>query len=151
MTAHRPPTGRRGQGPNWRGVARRFFRCRRGVTAVEFGIVFPLFLIMTLGVIEVGRVMWIKATLQFAVEEAARFAIVNTSATTATVATAAQTACTGTGMTTNVCTGAFSAAQDITGGKTYVSITATYDFQVIVGIVPFPDVTLNAKSRVPLQ
>ena len=106
---------------------------------------------MTLGVIEMGRVMWIKATLQFAVEEAARFAIVNTSATTATVATAAQTACTGTGMTTNVCTGAFSAAQDTTGGKTYVSITATYDFQVIAGIVPFPDVTLNAKSRVPLQ
>ena len=36
-------------------MARRFFRCRRGATAVEFGIVFPLFLIMTLGVIEVGR------------------------------------------------------------------------------------------------
>jgi len=151
MRTHCPRTGGKCHGPGRWDAARRLFRCRRGATAVEFGLVAPAFLVMVLGAVEVGRAMWIKATLQFAVEEAARYAIVNTSASTATVATQAQTSCTGTGMSANVCNGAFAAVQDTTGGRTYVSITATYNFQVIAGIVPYPDVTLNAKSRVPLQ
>ncbi len=151
MTAHCPRTGRSCHGPGRRDAARRLFRCRLGATAVEFGIVAPAFLIMILGAVEVSRAMWIKATLQFAVEEAARYAIVNTSATTTVVAAEAQTSCTGTGMSTNVCNGAFTAVQDTTGGKTYVAITGTYSFKVIAGIVPMPDVTLNARSRVPLQ
>ncbi len=151
MTSHGPRTGGRRHGPGRRDALRRLFGCRRGATAVEFGLVVTPFLVMVLGAVEVGRALWIQATLQYAVEEAARFAIVNTSSSTTAVATQAQTSCTGTGMSTTVCNGAFTAAQDTTGGKTYVSITATYNFQVIAGIVPFPDVTLNAKSRVPLQ
>ena len=151
MTGHCPRAGRRRRGPGRWDAAHRLFRCRLGATAVEFGLVAPAFLIMVLGTVEVSRAMWIKATLQFAVEEAARFAIVNTSATTTAVATEAQNSCTGTGMSTNVCNGAFTAVQDTTGGKTYVAITATYSFQVIAGLVPMPDVTLNARSRVPLQ
>ena len=146
LISNAPARGPR-QGRGWR----RLFGCGRGATAVEFGLVAPVFLVMMLGIFELGRAMWIKATLQFAVEEAARYAIVNTSATTTTVATEAQNTCTGTGMSTNVCNGAFAASQDTTGGKTFVSITASYNFQVIAGIVPFPDVTLSARSRVPLM
>ncbi len=123
-------------------------RSRRGATAVEFALIAPIFLIMVFGVFEVGRAMWIKSSLQFAVEEAGRYAIVNTSATTTTVATYAQTRYTDSGLSATGVT--FAATQDTTGGVTYVSITGSFVFSVQVPIVPFPSITLNAKSRVPL-
>lgn len=43
-----------------------------GTAAIEFAILMPVFLLMFLGVIEFGRVMWTQASLQAAVETAAR-------------------------------------------------------------------------------
>ncbi len=122
---------------------------RRGATAVEFALIAPIFLIMAFGVFEMGRAMWIKSSLQFAVEEAARYAMVNTSATTTTISTYAQTRYTNAGLSSTGVT--FAATQDTTGGINYVSITGTTTFAVQVPIVPFPSITLSAKSRVPLS
>ncbi len=130
-------------------VLRRLGGCRRGATAVEFGILLPIYLIMVLGVVEVGRALWIKSSLQFACEEAARYAIVNTSATTTTVEEYALTRLTNTGINTTGVT--FTAAQDTVGSVNFMTISGTYNFTVLVELVPMPDVTLNAKSRVPLS
>jgi Flp pilus assembly protein TadG len=43
-----------------------------GVAAIELAILLPVFLVMFLGVIEFGRMMWTQASLQAAVETAAR-------------------------------------------------------------------------------
>ena len=129
-------------------LLRRLGGCRRGATAVEFGILLPTYLIMVLGVVEVGRALWIKSSLQFACEKAARYAIVNTSASTSTVANYALTRLANTGINTTGVT--FSAVQDTTGSVTFVTISGTYNFTVLVNIVPMPDVTLTAISRVPL-
>jgi len=122
---------------------------RRGATAVEFALVAPIFLIMVIGVFELGRAMWIRASMQYAVEETTRFAIVNTSATTAALATYASTAYSSSGI--NITGATFSATQATTGGITYVTITGSYDFSVIVPLVPIPNVTLSAKSRIPIS
>ena len=61
--------------------------CRRGATAVEFALVVPVFLAMTIGVVEMGRALWIKATMQHAVELTTRYFMVNNSATDATLQT----------------------------------------------------------------
>ena len=52
--------------------------CRTdAAAAVEFGLVaFPLFLLL-LGIIEGGRMLWTQNALQYAVEQAARCAVVN--------------------------------------------------------------------------
>ena len=55
------------------------WRERQGNTAVEFAIVLPVFLLLVLGIIEFGRLLWTQSTLQHAVEAAARCATVNTS------------------------------------------------------------------------
>jgi len=47
---------------------------RRGVAAVEFAIVLPIFVIMTLGMIELGRAVNIQQTLTNASREGARIA-----------------------------------------------------------------------------
>jgi Flp pilus assembly protein TadG len=56
----------------------------RGQTLVEFAIVLPMFMVLLMGVLDFGRVVWTTNTLQAAAREAARFAIVHGgSATTA--------------------------------------------------------------------
>jgi len=131
-----------------RTMMRRLRMDRRGATAVEFALLAPVFLLMFFGVFEVGRAMWIKSSMQFAVEEAARYAMVNTSATTTTVATYAQTRFTDSGQSSTGVT--FAATQDTTGGVTFVSITATTTFTTLIDLVTFTNVTMTAKSRVPL-
>ncbi len=121
-----------------------FLASRRGATAVEFAIVAPLFLTMAVGVIEVSRAMWIKASMQYAVEETARYALVNTSATTSALQTYAQTKLADTGVDTTGMT------FNVTGDGTYADIQVSYTFQTLTTLLPFPSLTLSAKSRVPL-
>ncbi|MEE9318702.1 MAG: TadE/TadG family type IV pilus assembly protein [Rhodospirillales bacterium] len=120
--------------------------CRLGATAVEFGIVAPLFLAMTLGMVEMGRAMWIKASLQYACEETARYYMVNNGATTTTLKAQAQTYLADTGVT--IATNPFTSTIDTSTTPDTMTITATYTFTGLVLPIPFPDVTLNAKSVV---
>lgn len=53
-------------------------RDRRGNAAVEAAFVLPLLLLLLLGVVEVGRLAWARASLDFTVQEAARCAAVRT-------------------------------------------------------------------------
>lgn len=124
--------------------------CRRGATAVEFALIFPVFLAFVLGIIEVGRAMWIKGSLQYAVEETTRYAMVNTSASTSTLEAYATSKLMGVGVSSTGVT--FQATQDTSGGTNYITITGSYVFQGLTSYLPyFDDVTLNAKSRVPLN
>jgi len=56
----------------------RLLRCRRGSAAVEAAFVLPLLLLLLLGIIEFGRMAWTRSSLDFAVQEAARCAVVRT-------------------------------------------------------------------------
>lgn len=49
-----------------------------GAEAVEMAIVLPALLMIFLGIIDCGRLLWSNATLAHAVEAAARCAVVNT-------------------------------------------------------------------------
>ena len=52
-------------------------RQSRGQALVEFAIVLPLFLVLFIGVIDFGRVIWAGDSLASAAREATRFAIVH--------------------------------------------------------------------------
>ena len=56
-----------------------FRRDSRGATAAEFALILPMFLLLVLGIIEVGRMLSTKNTLQYAVERAARCAVIGAS------------------------------------------------------------------------
>lgn len=47
-------------------------RDRRGTTAVEFALVAPLLFALLLGVLELGRLIWVDAALDHALARAAR-------------------------------------------------------------------------------
>jgi Flp pilus assembly protein TadG len=60
-----------------RKLARRFAQDRRGATAVEFGLLLPVFLMLTVGVINVSLLTNAVSSMNFAVQEAARCSSVN--------------------------------------------------------------------------
>lgn len=132
----KPTVGRRSGG---------FLASCRGATAVEFAIVAPLFLAMMVGVFELSRAMWIKASMQYAVEETARYALVNTSKTTAELETYALSKLSASGVKTTGMT------FNVTGDGTYADIQVSYTFQTLTSLLPFPTLNLTAKSRVPLS
>jgi Flp pilus assembly protein TadG len=49
----------------------------RGQSLVEFALVLPLFLVMLMGVVDVGRAIWAQNSLASAAREGARYAIVH--------------------------------------------------------------------------
>ena len=49
----------------------------RGQALLEFALVLPLFLIMLMGIIDIGRAVWAQNSLAAAAREGARFAIVH--------------------------------------------------------------------------
>ena len=55
---------------------RRLRRSQHGAAVLEFALVAPFFLTAIFGLIEFGRVLWSYSTLDHAVQEAARFAMV---------------------------------------------------------------------------
>jgi len=116
----------------------------RGAMTVEFAIAAPVFLIFVMGLVDFGRLFWIKSTMQFAVEQAARYAMVNPDATTTALETYATDESTVDGIT-------FSAATSTSGGINFRTITASYTFSFIIPIVPIGDISLAAKSSTPVN
>jgi Flp pilus assembly protein TadG len=124
-----------------------FLQCKRGVTAVEFAILAPVFLMITLSVFEVGRAMLIRGMLQYSVEEAGRFAMANPTASTTTVEAKAVASAPISLLTTDN----FTVTSAVSGTITFVTIDGTFTFSVLVPIVPISDINFTAKSRVPVS
>jgi hypothetical protein len=49
----------------------------RGQAMVEFALVIPVFILLMVGIFDLGRVIWVNDTLSTAAREAARYAIVH--------------------------------------------------------------------------
>jgi TadE-like protein len=49
----------------------------RGQAMVEFALIFPIFILLMVGLFDLGRVIWVNDTLANAAREAARYAIVH--------------------------------------------------------------------------
>src|SRR5689334_2691890 len=55
-----------------------FGRSNAGATAVEFAMAAPILFALMFAVVEFGRAWWTKNSLQYAIERAARYAVVCT-------------------------------------------------------------------------
>ncbi len=69
-----------------------FKRDQRGSTAVEFAIIAPVFLFMVMGVFDIGHAIFIRSTLDGAIQKAARDAALETGSTSAATIDAELTA-----------------------------------------------------------
>jgi len=120
-----------------------FRRDAGGATAVEFALILPVLLTFLLGLIEFGRAMWIRNTMQYAVEDAARYAAITSGATSSDVTTFAQSRL----LALDSATVTFS----VTFGASSVTVSATHSFQFLAsGLLPFGPITLSASAQFPM-
>lgn len=106
---------------------------QRGVSILEFAIVAPLLLTMTVGAIDFARMFYVRQGLEYATEEAARYFMLNPSAATAAVTAELQGKMPGTmGPSVNVAY-ADTANCNANSAVTCTTITATYSFSFVVG------------------
>lgn len=118
----------------------------RGATAVEFALVAPIFLLFVLGIIDLGRLFFVKNLMQYATEQTARYAMVNPTATNIQLETYAddEIASLFTGVT-------FNADTETIDGVEFITITASYTFNYVMPFITLGDVPLSAKSRTPVN
>lgn len=126
----------------------------RGSSAVEFAFVAPIVLFFTVGVLDVGRVVWFSATLESAASDTARFAMLR-GADSNTPASAAEITAYATGQATGIPAGGLDVNVNWTpnnnpGGS--VKITLTHNFQsYLIGFIDFgPFLLKGTASRVVL-
>jgi Flp pilus assembly protein TadG len=119
-----------------------------GVTAVEFALLLPFFVVLLFGIIEFGQVLFLQATLQHAVTEAARCATISGApgstpdcSNASNVASYATTQAYGIAVATSV----FSTSNP-TG---FNCVNASYPFNVAIPLLPAIQLTLTAKSCYP--
>jgi len=155
---------------------RRLLRARDGAMAVEFAFVGPIFIIILWSVFEFGRFYWIKSSLQYAVEDAGRYAMAHFTrnywaydagttscpgaSTPPTVTEMIQ--CAANDVETKAESNAvaqffgwslpdptFDATQEL-GTPDLIMIEGTVTFEFIMPFVPTPEINLKARTRVPL-
>ena len=127
---------------------------RAGQSMVEFALVAPIFFLMLLGVMEMGRLLWFNHELTNGTREAARYAMVHgsrasTCATDADLITQILDHSTG----LNADDLEISSRAPFCGdpGSTFFIETA-YDFDSMLSIIPALDsLTLTARSEVIVQ
>jgi Flp pilus assembly protein TadG len=56
---------------------RRFGRRNDGSTVVQFAFVAPIVILFSLGIIDMGRLLWMDATIGFAADEGGRYASIH--------------------------------------------------------------------------
>lgn len=116
----------------------------RGAVAVEYGIILPVFLVLVLGMMDTGRLLWTQTTLDRAVEAAARCSVVNTlqCGTATQVQQYAVTQAYG----VNITSAAFTVAAQACG----VKVTVAYPFRLVIPWLTVSQVTLNASGCYPV-
>jgi Flp pilus assembly protein TadG len=137
-----------------------------GTVAIEYALILPVMLLFTLGIMDIGRLLWTYITLTRATEAAARCGAVNTTvacpatngACCTPIASYAATAAWGINDAT---AGMFTVTTPQCGGaQPGVQVAATYTFTFITpwfpsfsASAPFgaPTMTLNATACYPKQ
>jgi Flp pilus assembly protein TadG len=118
-----------------------------GTAALEMAFVLPVFMLFVLGIIEFSRAYWVLHTMELSIEEAARYAIVNTTLSDSQIISKAQANLYGFDSSQFTIT---SISQN-SNGVTYKVITATYPFNFVVpNLLPFNGITLTRSVSAPL-
>jgi Flp pilus assembly protein TadG len=116
--------------------------CDRGIAAVEFAIVFPIAIFLIVGLCEFGRAMWTQATLDYAVQTAARCGAIGTTCATSSQI---QASAVGAAPSIPVTTSNFTVTTPSCG----LQVNATYSYSfVLPALFPY-SMTMTAQACFP--
>jgi len=122
-------------------------RNRRGGAAIEFAILAPVLFAILLGLVEMGRMFYVRQALEYATEQAARYYMLNATSASSAVTTYLQGQMAG-GMGTNV-TVAYADTANCNGNAsvTCTTITASYTFTFVAAVLGLGSITMHAKAQ----
>ena len=134
------------------GVERRNNRRRRreeGTAAVEAALIAPVLFLALLGIVEFGNALWQWNTMLLAVEQTARYVMVNNASCDASCA---QSQMQGILPTASVCTTPTTgqicvSASTTTGTPSTMTLSAAYNFNLLA---LFGSFTITSQGSVPL-
>jgi Flp pilus assembly protein TadG len=129
-------------------ILRRFIRDVSGGPILEFAIAGPVVVTGLIGCLEYGRFFWVRNTLEYAVEEAGRYHILNKSASQSDIQTQVRNKVMGVDPTTITVTVVSTPGT----GVTFKTITADGgNFGLLSGnLLPVSALPLKAETRVPV-
>lgn len=128
---------------------------REGATAVETAIVIAVLMTLIFGIIEFGMALWQLNTMELAVQQAGRWALINntdaslvtdTEAQMIAILPSASTTCTGVPAANQICISASTTA-GVSPAPSTMTLTASYGFNVL-GITGTQ--VLTSQATVPL-
>ena len=125
---------------------KRFRAHNSGATTIEFAISFIVFVTTLFAVLEFGRIYWLRASLQEAVNVAGRYVLLNASATDAQIRTQVTNSAAGL-VTANITT---TITSPTISGVNYKTIISTYPLPMMTYIMPGDSYTLTGTATVPL-
>jgi Flp pilus assembly protein TadG len=149
-----------------RGLVRSVARDRRGVAAIEFGIMIPLFSLMVVSVTDIGLAVFRKMQVENAAQAGAQYAIARgfnpggvsnavTSATNSTAITASPAPVQFCGCPTSTGISTVSCGTVCTGGAqagTYATVSAQATYYTLINYqIVAASYTYNAQSTARLQ
>ena len=117
-----------------------------GTVAIEFAIVGLIFFALLLGSIELGRVMWMRSSLQFAAEETARWVLVRPKASTTEIEEFARTRLTSTPTAATV----EITFEPSSASRKYVVVTLTQVFTPVASLVATGNINVIGRTRMPI-
>jgi Flp pilus assembly protein TadG len=120
---------------------------QRGGAILEFAILGPVLFSVLLGIIEMGRMFYVRQALEYATEEAARYYMLHPTTASTNVTTYLQTTMAG-GMGSSVSVAyADTASCNSNPSVTCTLITATYSYTPVVGMLGLATQNLTAKAQ----
>ena len=120
---------------------------KRGGAIVEFAILAPVLFTILLGIVEMGRMFYVRQALEYATEQAARYYMLNPTTDSGSVTTYLQGQMAG-GMGSGV-TADYVDATSCNGNAsvTCTTITASYTFTFVAAFLGFSNLVMHAKAQ----
>ena len=128
--------------------ASKSWKSRSGSAAIEYALVLPLLLLLVLGLMDTGRLLWTYTTLYRAVEAAARCGAVNVTACGTTAQIKSRAVAEAWGLT--VAPSAFTVSTPSCGLQVRASYPFTFVIPGLDTVAPLGTITLSATACYPL-
>lgn len=129
---------------------KRYISDQQGTTAIEFGLIGIMFIMLIAGIFEVGRLYYTWNTFQYAVENTTRYALVQNNINEEELREYAYSQMLG--LASDPDSVSVTVAEETSGSIDFVRVSGTYRFRTITAILPdaFSEITLEASSRLPV-
>lgn len=117
----------------------------RGSLTLEFAFVAPVLIVSFIGIGEIGRLFWTRHALEYAIQETARTAMINKTTTSQALADmVAQRIGWVDSEDLSIVVQFTNAA-----GKDYATVTATYQFTLLLGFLGISPFNISTSAHVP--